>query len=87
MAVVSIPLMLKDVTGGIRRVEAPGSSVDEVVASLEVAFPGIEARIRDGDKLLPIITVTVDGKLATDGLSTSVGPESEVCMLPSFGGG
>ena len=33
------------------------------------------------------VTVTVDGKIATRGLNTPVQPESEVCLLPSFGGG
>ena len=87
MAIVSIPLMFKDVTGGVRRVEVEGATLGEIIASLEVTYPGIDGRIRNGDELAPIITITVDGKLATGGMSTSVGPESEVCMLPAFGGG
>lgn len=87
MATVSIPLLFQDVTGGVRRSEVAGSTVGEVLAALDKVHPGIEDRIRDGDRLAPIVTVTVDGKLAAQGLDTPVGPESEICLLPSFGGG
>ena len=87
MATVSIPLLFKDVTGGVRRSEVAGSTVAEILAALDEVHPGIEGRIRDGDRLAPIVTVTVDGKIAAQGLDTPVEPQSEVCLLPSFGGG
>ena len=87
MATVSIPLLLKDVTGGARRVEVQGSTLEEIITALEGIHPGIEARIRHGDKLSPTVAFTVDGKIAARGLATPVRPDSEVCMLPSFGGG
>ena len=87
MATVSIPLLLAEVTGGARRAEVEGSTLAEIIRALDEIHPGIEARIRDGDKLRPTLTFTVDGKIAAAGLATPVGPDSEVCMLPSFGGG
>jgi molybdopterin synthase sulfur carrier subunit len=87
MATVSIPLLLKDVTGGARRAEVEGSTLEEVITALDKIHPGIEARVRDGDKLSPTVAFTVDGKIAARGLATPVRPDSEVCMLPSFGGG
>ena len=87
MATVSIPLLLAEVTGGARRAEVPGATVEEIITALERIHPGIEVRIRDGDKIRPTLAFTVDGKIAARGLATPVGPESEVCMLPSFGGG
>ena len=87
MATVSIPLLFKDVTGGARRAEVEGSTLAEIVAALDAIYPGLEARLRDGDKISPTVAFTVDGKIAARGLATAVGPESEVCVLPSFGGG
>ncbi len=87
MATVSIPLLLKDVTGGARRADVEGSTLEEIIIALETIHPGIAARIRDGDRISPTLAFTVDGKIASQGLSTPVGPDSEICMLPSFGGG
>jgi len=88
MATVSIPLLLRDVTGGARRADVAGSTLSEIIAALDAIHPGIEAKIRDGDKLIsPTLAVTVDGKIASQGLATPIRPDSEVCLLPSFGGG
>ena len=87
MATISIPRLLKDVTGGARRAEVSGSTLEEIIAALDELHPGIQARVRDGDKLSPTVAFTVDGKIASRGLATPVGPDSEVCVLPSFGGG
>ena len=87
MATVSIPLLLADVTGGARRAEVEGATLEQVIAALDEIHPGIAARVRQGDKLSPTVAFTVDGKIAAQGLATPVRPESEVCLLPSFGGG
>ncbi len=87
MATVTIPLLLAEVTGGARRAEVEGRTLAEAIAALDRIHPGIEARVRDGDRIVPMLAFTVDGKIAAEGLATPVGPESDVCMLPSFGGG
>ena len=87
MAKVTIPLLFSDVTGGSRQADVRGATLEEVLAALEEIHPGIEARVRDGDALRPIVAFTVDGKIATEGLATPVRPDSEVCLLPTFGGG
>ncbi len=84
---VTIPLLFKDLTDGVRYTQADGATLAELIASLDVLFPGLDARIRQGDAIAPIVAFTVDGKIALEGLATAVGPESEVCILPSFGGG
>jgi len=87
VATVTIPLLLKDVTGGARRAEVPGSTLAEILRGLEGIFPGIEVRIYSGGRLDPNLLVAVDGILAAEGLATPVRPESEVSILPTFGGG
>jgi molybdopterin converting factor small subunit len=87
VATITIPLLLKDVTGGARRAEVPGATLAELVRALDGLYPGIEARIHSGGKLSPILAFTVDGVIAARGLETQVGPQSEVSILPTFGGG
>ncbi len=87
MATVSLPLLLTDVTGGDRRAEIAGATLAEIVSALEAMYPGIKARICDGQKIRPTIVFTVDGKFAAAGLRTPVGEQSEINVLPSMGGG
>ena len=87
MATVTIPLLLKDVTGGARQAQVAGATLAEIVRALDSIHPGIEARIYSGGKLNPILAFTVDGAIAARGLETPVGPQSEVAILPTFGGG
>lgn len=87
MAVVSIPLLLCELTGGDRKAEVAGDTVGEVIAALDRLYPGIEAGIRDGERIRPHVALTVDGKIALQGLATPVRPHSEVAILPSMGGG
>ena len=87
MASVSIPLLLKDVTGGARQADVEGRTLAEVVAALDAIHPGIEARLRKGNAPAPMVAFVVDGKIAAAGFDTPVGPQSEVNILPSFGGG
>jgi molybdopterin converting factor small subunit len=87
MAVVAIPLLLSDVTGGARHAEVAGTTLAEIIAALDALHPGIAARIRDGEKIKPNVALTVDGKIAARGLDTPVRPDSQVAILPAFGGG
>ena len=87
MATVRIPLLLKEVTGGARQAEVVGDTISEIIDALDAVHPGIKSRLRDGDGLTTSITFAVDGRLAAQGLSTPVAPDSEVSLLPTFGGG
>jgi len=87
MAEVFIPLLLRDVTGGARRAQVDGTTLAEVIVALDTLYPGIEARICNGGKIGPNVALTVDGKIAARALATPVDPDSQVNVLPAFGGG
>jgi molybdopterin converting factor small subunit len=87
MATVAIPLLLKHFTGGRRSAEVPGSTLAEIVAALDGLYPGIGGRILEDGQISPTLAVTVDGRIAAQGPDTPVGPESEIRLLPSLGGG
>lgn len=87
MATVWIPSLLRPLTGGQRQVVVKGSTVGEVIAALDQAYPGIRSRIVDGDRLQAGIAVAVDGDTGTLGLLEPVKPDSEVQILPAIAGG
>jgi len=87
MAVVSIPLLLSDVTGGSRQVEVTGATLAEIVTALDAVHPGIEARLLDQRKIKTTVAFVIDGRIAGQGLATPVAPDSQVNILPAFGGG
>lgn len=87
MATVRIPLMLAKLTGGVRIAEVGGSTVAEVISALDTLYPGMEDEVQAEGRIKPHVAFTVDGKIALAGLATPVGPQSEVNILPSMGGG
>lgn len=87
MAVVWIPPLLRDLTGGAATVRADGATVGAVIAALEQQYPGIRARLCVGDALKPGVAAAVDQSVARLGLLEPVGAESEVHFLPAVAGG
>jgi len=78
---------MRDLTGGLARVEAQGRTVAEVVDALDAVYPGTKARLCEGSRLMPTLVVSVDGKLTRLGLSQPVGPRSEIRFLRASEGG
>jgi molybdopterin converting factor small subunit len=87
MAEVHIPAMLRGLTGGRSTVEARGATVGEMVDDLEARWPGLRARLMDGDRLLPNLSVAVDGEISPLGAREAVGPSSEVHFVTAIRGG
>jgi len=87
VATVWIPSLMRGLTSGQESVEAPGQTVGQVIAALERAYPGLQARLCQGEQLNPAIVVHVDGKVARLGLSETVEEHSEIHFLPALAGG
>ena len=87
MAIVHIPTQLRPLTGGIEHVEVPGATLRQVIAALDVAHPGIGARLCNDDELSSSLAVSIDGAFTNRGLRAKVGPKSEIHFLPAIGGG
>jgi len=87
MATVYIPSLLRDLTGGRDTVTVEGGSVREILQRLEATYPGMQARLCDGDALRPGVAVAVDGQLSPLGLLQPVKPDSEVHFVPAIAGG
>jgi molybdopterin synthase sulfur carrier subunit len=87
MAVVWIPSLLQPLTGGEEKVDVPGETLLQVIDQLEDRFPGIKARLCEGDKLRPSMTAVIDGLTNRQGLRRRLEASSEIHFLPAMSGG
>jgi molybdopterin synthase sulfur carrier subunit len=87
MAMIIIPSLMRDLTGGESRVSVAGRTVAEIIDALDAAYPGVKVRLCDGDQLDPTIAVAVDGKIARLGLRAPVKDDSDIRFLPVVEGG
>ncbi len=87
MPVVWIPAQLRSLTGGQQTVAVSGSSVAQVIESLEQIFPGIKSKLCEEDGLRPGLAAVVDTQVARLGLWQPVAENSEVHFVPAIGGG
>ena len=89
MATIFIPAQLRDLTGGLSKVSAPGKTLKEVLDHLEARHPGMKARLLDdeGESINPYIEIGVGDSIAALGLLTPVPRDGEVHILPNVSGG
>jgi sulfur-carrier protein len=89
MAVVRIPTPLRPHTGGLDSVDAPGSTVGEVLGSLGETYPALRERIFDGEELRRFVNVYVNNEdiRYMDDLDTPLGANDEVSIIPAVAGG
>jgi len=87
MATVFIPTQLTELTEGTRQIQLEGQTVAQLLDQLELRFPGVKARLCEGDQLMPGLQVSIDHVMTSRGLATKVSPHSEVHFLPAIGGG
>jgi molybdopterin synthase sulfur carrier subunit len=90
MATVRIPTPLRKLTDGKEEVAATGSTVGEVIANLEKAYPGIRARICDDSgavrKFVNIFANDEDIRFLQN-LDTPLEDSDEVSIVPAIAGG
>ena len=87
MPIVWIPSLLRPLTGGQETVTVEGETVGQVMANLEQRYPGLRARLFQGDRLRPNLSLLVDGELSTRGLLQKVREDSEIRFIPAIHGG
>jgi molybdopterin converting factor small subunit len=87
---VRIPTILRAYTGGAAEVAAQAGTLREVIAALDLSYPGIGGRILDDvGKLRRFVNVYVgdeDVRLA-QGLDTPVPSGGQVSVIPAVAGG
>lgn len=87
MAILWIPGLLQNLTGGQERVSVPGGTVGEAIDALDAAYPGIKARLVENERLRPGIAAAVDGEISRLRLRHKLKADSEVVFILSRPGG
>lgn len=87
---VRLPGTLRDTVGGETKIQASGTTLDEVFADIDRRHPGFRSRVLDdrGD-IRSYVNVYVGDTDARDsgGLQTAVPDGSEVMVIPAMAGG
>ncbi len=89
-ASVRIPTILRNYTGGVGEVTADGSTVAEILNSLETNHPGIRARVLDdAGALRRFVNVYVGDEDVrfSGGLEAAVGDGAKISIIPAVAGG
>ncbi len=90
MATVRIPTPLRKLTEGKEEVSVDGTTVGEILGSLEGAYPGIKARICDDNgavrRFVNIFANEEDIRFLQD-LETPVKESDEISIVPAIAGG
>ena len=89
-ASVRIPTILRSYTGGVSEVPAEGSTLAEVLDSLESNHPGIRTRVLDdAGALRRFVNVYVgdDDVRFIGGLEAVVADGAKVSIIPAVAGG
>jgi len=89
MTTVRIPPTLRPDAEGRREVTAGGTTVGEVLLDVAERFPALRARIFENGNIARFVNVYVGGEdiRTQDGLSTPVGDDATVILLPAMAGG
>ena len=87
---VRVPTTLRTLTGGASEVAVDGSTVGEVLKSLESVHPGFAERLLDdagGLRRFVNVFVADDDVRFLDGLDTAVPDGETVSIIPAVAGG
>ena len=87
---VRIPTPLRRLTDQQSSVSADGSTVAELIDSLEASFPGMKARVCDDDgELRHFVNIYVNGEDVRymDGIGSALKSGDEVSIVPAVAGG
>ncbi|GAA2112231.1 MoaD/ThiS family protein [Microlunatus panaciterrae] len=89
-ASVRIPTILRNYTGGVGEVTADGSTLGEVLESLEANHPGIRSRVLDdAGALRRFVNVYVGDEDVrfVGGLEAPVSDGAKISIIPAVAGG
>ena len=89
MTLERVPPVLRTEAGGVREVDAAGSTVRELLEDLALRIPALGSRVYGDGEIRPFVNVYVDGEdvRTRDGLDTAVRESSTVILLPAMAGG
>ncbi|MBL1078116.1 MoaD/ThiS family protein [Nocardia sp. 2] len=86
---VSIPTIMRPLTGGEKRVTAEGASLAALIENLEANHPGLKERLLKDGKLNRYVNIYIDDEDVrfAGGLEAEVPADGTVTILPAVAGG
>lgn len=87
---VRVPTQLRSLTGGAGEVTATGSTVGEVIASLDASHPGLAGRLLDDQgriRRFVNLFLEEDDVRFLQGLDTPVKEDQVLSIVPAVAGG
>ncbi|WP_378737786.1 MoaD/ThiS family protein [Nocardia brasiliensis] len=86
---VSIPTIMRGLTGGEKRVQAQGATLSALIDDLESNHPGLAERLLKDGKLNRYVNIYVDDEDVrfAGGLAAEVPDDASVTILPAVAGG
>ena len=87
---VRVPTILRPYTQGASEVSVDGSTLSEVLDSLDTSYPGIKSRVLDDSgELRRFVNIYVDNDDVrfAEGLQTSIKDGGQVSIIPAVAGG
>ena len=81
MAKVTLTGNLRLYTAGTTEVEIEASNIRELLKNLGREYPSLAAQLTDD------LAVAIDGAIYQDDWFATIGPDSEVHLMPRIGGG
>lgn len=90
VATIRVPNTLRPLTGGVCEVEVDAARLGDALRFLTAAHPDLEERLFDADgDLWGFVNVFVEDTECRrlDGLSTALGAETVVSVVPAVAGG
>ena len=89
-ATVKIPTPLRRLTNNETSVDAVGNTIEQIVESLDSAYPGMRERlIDDNGDLRHFVNIYLNGEdiRYIDGLKSPVSDNDELSIVPAVAGG
>ncbi len=89
MAVVRLAPVLRSAAGGAKQISAQGTTLAEVLSDVYQRHPTLKEQIQPAEDLSRFINVYVNDQDVRylQGLSTAVGPNDTIILLPAMAGG
>ena len=90
MTTINLPTILRQHTGGAKKISAGGRTVGEVFSAVAAEYPKLGEQLANVDGGLPVfVNVFLDDEdiRYLDGLDTPVDERSDITILPAVAGG
>ena len=86
---ITVPTLMRNLTANQKTVEAQGQTVRQVIDALEQQYPGIAARLAEGNKVHKFINIYIndDDIRFLQSLDSAVAQHDQITILPAVAGG